>query len=98
MQAARELRDGKYDELKALAREMERRGYTATLDFPVNFFAKALADLRPEAKVLFTSSKSRQLVPVLARRQRGAGRVCAKAVVVGSSTSASPNRARGLRV
>ena len=55
VKAAQQLRDGQYDELKLLLEEMERRGYTATLDFPVNLFAKALADLRPEAKVLFTS-------------------------------------------
>ncbi len=53
--AARELRDGKDDEVRALLEEMEQRGYTATLDFPVNLFAKALADLRPQAKVLFTT-------------------------------------------
>ena len=47
--AARELREGKYDEVKALLAEMEQRGYTATLDFPVNLFAKALAELRPAA-------------------------------------------------
>ena len=55
VKAARELREGKDAELRALLEEVERRGYTATLDFPVNLFAKALADLRPEAKVLFTS-------------------------------------------
>ena len=49
MQAARELRDGKYDELRALLEEVEQRGYTATLDFPVNLFAKALAELRSAA-------------------------------------------------
>ena len=49
VQAAQELRDGKYDELKTLLDEMEQRGYTATLDFPVNLFAKALAELRSAA-------------------------------------------------
>ena len=49
VQAARELRDGKYDELRALLEEVEERGYTATLDFPVNLFAKALAELRSAA-------------------------------------------------
>ena len=47
--AARELREGKDDELKTLLDEMEQRGYTATLDFPVNLFAKALAELRSAA-------------------------------------------------
>ena len=55
VKAAQELRDGKDDEVRALLAEMEERGYTATLDFPVNLFAKALADLRLEAKVLFTT-------------------------------------------
>ncbi len=49
VQAARELRDGKYDELRALLQDVEQRGYTATLDFPVNLFAKALAELRSAA-------------------------------------------------
>ena len=49
VQAARELRDGKYDELRALLEEVEERGYTATLDFPVNLFAKALAELKSAA-------------------------------------------------
>ena len=49
VQAARELREGKYDEVRALLAEMEQRGYTATLDFPVNLFAKALAELRSAA-------------------------------------------------
>ena len=47
--AAQELRDGKDDEVRALLAEMEERGYTATLDFPVNLFAKALAELRSAA-------------------------------------------------
>ena len=49
VKAAQELRDGKDDEVRALLAEMERRGYTATLDFPVNLFAKALAELRSAA-------------------------------------------------
>ena len=49
VKAAQELRDGKDDELKTLLDEMEQRGYTATLDFPVNLFAKALAELRSAA-------------------------------------------------
>ena len=49
VKAAQELRDGKDDEVRALLEEMEQRGYTATLDFPVNLFAKALAELRPAA-------------------------------------------------
>ena len=49
VQAARELREGKDDELRALLAEMEERGYTATLDFPVNLFAKAHAELRSAA-------------------------------------------------
>ena len=47
--AARELREGKDAELRALLEEVEQRGYTATLDFPVNLFAKALAELRSAA-------------------------------------------------
>jgi len=34
--------------------DIESRGYTATLDFPMNLFAKTFAELRPSAKVLFT--------------------------------------------
>ena len=49
VKAAQELRDGKDDEVRALLAEMEERGYTATLDFPVNLFAKALAELRSAA-------------------------------------------------
>ena len=49
VKAAQELRDGKDDEVRALLEEMEQRGYTATLDFPVNLFAKALAELRSAA-------------------------------------------------
>ena len=49
VKAAQELRDGKDDEVRALLEEMEQRGYTATLDFPVNLFAKALAKLRSAA-------------------------------------------------
>ena len=49
VKAARELREGKYDELRALLEEVEQRGYTATLDFPVNLFAKALAELKSAA-------------------------------------------------
>ena len=49
VKAAQELRDGQDDELKTLLDEMEQRGYTTTLDFPVNLFAKALAELRSAA-------------------------------------------------
>ena len=49
VKAAQELRDGNDDELNTLLDEMEQRGYTATLDFPVNLFAKALAELRSAA-------------------------------------------------
>lgn len=34
--------------------DIESRGYTATLDFPMNLFSKTFAELRPSAKVLFT--------------------------------------------
>jgi len=37
-----------------LLRDIESCGYTATLDFPMNLFAKTFAELRPSAKVLFT--------------------------------------------
>ena len=49
VKAAQQLRDGEDDELRTLLQDMERRGYTATLDFPVNLFAKALAELRSAA-------------------------------------------------
>ena len=49
VKAAQELRDGQDQEIRALLDEMEQRGYTATLDFPVNLFAKALAELRSAA-------------------------------------------------
>ncbi|GAX23352.1 hypothetical protein FisN_15Lh067 [Fistulifera solaris] len=41
-------------ELESLLKDIEAEGYTATLDFPVNLFALPLAELRPNAKVLFT--------------------------------------------
>ena len=40
--------------VKALLADMESKGYTATLDFPMNIFALAFAELRPDAKVLFS--------------------------------------------
>lgn len=40
--------------VKALLEDMEAKGYTATLDFPMNLFSLAFAELRPEAKVLFS--------------------------------------------
>ena len=49
VKAAQQLRDGEDDELRTLVQDMEQRGYTATLDFPVNLFAKALAELRSAA-------------------------------------------------
>ena len=49
VKAAQQLRDGEDAELRTLLQDMERRGYTATLDFPVNLFAKALAELRSAA-------------------------------------------------
>jgi len=38
-----------------LLNDIESQGYTATLDFPINLFAKTFADLRPDAKVIFTT-------------------------------------------
>ena len=49
VKAAQELRDGQDQEIRTLLQDMEQRGYTATLDFPVNLFAKALAELRSAA-------------------------------------------------
>ena len=49
VKAAQQLRDGEDDELRALLQDVEQRGYTATLDFPVNLFAKALAELKSAA-------------------------------------------------
>eukprot|EP00928_Gymnodinium_smaydae_P066324 TRINITY_DN49356_c0_g1_i1.p1 TRINITY_DN49356_c0_g1~~TRINITY_DN49356_c0_g1_i1.p1 ORF type:complete len:346 (+),score=53.09 TRINITY_DN49356_c0_g1_i1:41-1039(+) len=40
--------------IEALLEEMERRGYTTTLDFPMNLFAPILARQRPAAKVLMS--------------------------------------------
>jgi hypothetical protein len=40
--------------ISKLLEEIEEKGYTATLDFPVNLFAMQLAQLRPEAKLLMT--------------------------------------------
>ena len=40
--------------LEGLVAEMEQRGYTATLDFPLFLFALPMAELRPEAKVLLS--------------------------------------------
>lgn len=51
---AKEWKQGKKDSCEALIADLEREGYTATLDFPLNLFALVLADLRPDAKVLFS--------------------------------------------
>lgn len=40
--------------IDGLLTEIEQAGYTATLDFPINLFAAAFAELRPNAKVLMT--------------------------------------------
>ena len=40
--------------LEGLMLEMEQRGYTATLDFPLFLFALPMAQLRPESKVLLS--------------------------------------------
>jgi hypothetical protein len=47
--------------VEALLNEMEDKGYTATLDFPINLFAPAFAELRPEAKVLFSVRDSEEV-------------------------------------
>jgi hypothetical protein len=41
-------------EVESLLKEIEAEGYTSTLDLPMNLFALAFADLRPNAKVLFS--------------------------------------------
>jgi hypothetical protein len=46
--------------VKALLEDMEAKGYTATLDLPMNLFALAFADLRPKAKVLFSVRDSEE--------------------------------------
>ena len=43
-----------FTEMEALLKDVEREGYTATLDFPMHLFALPLAEIRPHAKVLFT--------------------------------------------
>lgn len=54
--AARTLdRRGDASLAEELLVEVEALGYTATLDFPINLFGKTFAQLRPEAKVLFTT-------------------------------------------
>uniref|UniRef100_A0A7S4HT83 Sulfotransferase domain-containing protein n=1 Tax=Odontella aurita TaxID=265563 RepID=A0A7S4HT83_9STRA len=40
--------------IELLLSEIERLGYTVTLDMPMNFFASAFAELRPGAKVLLS--------------------------------------------
>jgi hypothetical protein len=46
--------------VKALLEDMEAKGYTATLDFPMMLFSMAFAELRPEAKVLFSVRDNEQ--------------------------------------
>lgn len=49
------------EEMEALVRDIEREGYTATLDFPMHLLALPLAELRPNAKVLFTVRDNEQV-------------------------------------
>jgi hypothetical protein len=39
-------------QVESLLKEIEAEGYTSTLDIPMNLFALAFADLRPNATVL----------------------------------------------
>jgi hypothetical protein len=55
IQAARDWKErDDLEGVKALLEDMEAKGYTATLDFPMMLFSLAFAELRPEAKVLFS--------------------------------------------
>jgi hypothetical protein len=61
IQAAKDWKE--HDDLKgveALLEDMEAKGYTATLDFPMMLFSLAFAELRPEAKVLFSVRDNEQ--------------------------------------
>jgi hypothetical protein len=61
LQAAEDWKER--DDLKgveSLLVDMEHKGYTATLDFPMNLFSLAFAELRPEAKVLFSVRDNEQ--------------------------------------
>jgi hypothetical protein len=56
VEAAQQIHDhGSTIMVGELLAEIEAKGYTATLDFPMNLFSKTFAELRPEAKVLFTT-------------------------------------------
>ena len=46
--------------VQALVQEMEAAGYTTTLDFPMNLFARAIAQLRPTAKVVMSVRPSEE--------------------------------------
>jgi len=55
LKAAREWKQqNNTTELEALVLEMEKLGYTATLDTPCYLMAKPLSELRPDAKVLLS--------------------------------------------
>ena len=60
VQCAKDWKVGQKDTCEALVTELEQAGYTVTLDFPLNLFALILADLRPEAKVLFSVRDTEQ--------------------------------------
>ena len=54
VEAAHRVKAGDPSLVEQLLIEIESLGYTATLDFPMNLFAKNFAQMRPSAKVLFT--------------------------------------------
>ena len=54
IEAAHQIKGGNVTLARELLEQIEAKGYTATLDCPMNLFAGTFAALRPEAKVLFT--------------------------------------------
>jgi len=54
VEAAIRIKAGDTGPAEDLLQDIESRGYTATLDLPMNLFSETFAELRPSAKVLFT--------------------------------------------
>eukprot|EP00438_Fugacium_kawagutii_P003609 Skav221986 [mRNA] locus=scaffold4787:2111:2941:- [translate_table: standard] len=54
VEAAKNLRNGNQTLLEEMISTMEDLGYTATMDFPMNLFAAAMAERRPLSKVIMT--------------------------------------------
>lgn len=54
VQCAKDWKQGNPQTCADLVQELEAKGYTATMDYPINVFAPIFAELRPEAKVIYS--------------------------------------------